>query len=66
MENKQQKELAAQRAAYPVFDGGVKDEVLQAWRQAHGRVVAVDIYDDMAGEHHIGYFHRPSMDTMSS
>ena len=49
MENKQQKELAAQRAAYPVFDGGVKDEVLQAWRQAHGRVVAVDIYDDMAG-----------------
>ena len=53
MENKQQKELAAQRAAYPVFDGGVKDEVLQAWRQAHGRVVAVDIYADMAGEHPI-------------
>lgn len=69
MENKQQQEqneLAAKRTAYPVIDGGVKKEVLQAWRQAHGRVVAVDIYDDMAGEHHIGYFRRPSMDTMSA
>ena len=47
MENKQQqeqKELAAVRAGYPVFDGGVTDEVRQSWKQAHGRVVAVDIY----------------------
>lgn len=69
MENKQQqeqKELATVRAGYPVFDGGVTDEVRQSWKQAHGRVVAVDIYDDMAGERHIGYFRRPSMDTMSA
>ena len=69
MENKQQqeqKESAAVRAGYPVFDGGVTDEVKQSWKQAHGRVV-VDIYGhDAAGEHHIGYFRRPSMDTMSA
>lgn len=66
MDNKQLKELSVQRAAYPIIDGDVKEEILQAWRQAHGRVVAVDIYDDMAREHHIGYFRRPSMDTMSA
>lgn len=77
MENKQEqeqeqeqeqnaKELAAKRAEYPVFDGGVTDEVRQSWKQANGRVIAVDVFDDMAGEHHIAYFRRPTMDVMSA
>lgn len=60
------KELAAKRAKYPVFDGGVTDEVRQSWKQANGRVIAVDVFDDMAGEHHIAYFRRPTMDVMSA
>ena len=69
MENKQEqkaKELAAKRAKYPVLDGGVTDEMRQSWKQANGRVIAVDVFDDMAKEHHVGYFRRPSMDVMSA
>lgn len=60
------KELAAKRGKYPVFDGGVTDEVRQSWKQANGRVIAVDVFDDMVGEHHIAYFRRPTMDVMSA
>lgn len=59
-------ELAAKRAKYPVIDGAVTDEVRQGWKQAHGRVLAVDLYDDLAHEHHIAYFHRPTMEIMSA
>ena len=55
MENKQEqeqeqkaKELAAKRAKYPVLDGGVTDEMRQSWKQANGRVIAVDVFDDMS------------------
>lgn len=60
------KELAAKRTKYPVLDGGVTDEMRQSWKQANGRVVAVDLYDDMAEEHHIAYFRRPTIETMSA
>ena len=71
MENKQEqeqkaKELAAKRAKYPVLDGGVTDEMRQSWKQANGRVVTVDVFDDMAEEHHVAYFRRPTMDVMSA
>ena len=69
MENKQEqkaKELAAKRAKYPVLDGGVTDEMRQSWKQANGRVIAVDVFDDMAKEHHVAYFRRPTMDVMSA
>lgn len=69
MENKQEqkaKELAAKRAKYPVLDGGVTDEMRQSWKQANGRVIAVDVFDDMAEEHHVAYFRRPTMDVMSA
>lgn len=68
MENKQQQEqneLAAKRTAYPVIDGGVTEQIRQSWKQ-NGCVVAVDIYDDMSEEHHIAYFRRPSMETLSA
>lgn len=60
------KELAAKRADYPVIDGGVTEEVRQSWKQAHGRIIAVDVFDDMAKEHHVVYFRRPTMDVMSA
>lgn len=60
------KELAAKRVVYPVIDGGVTDEVRQSWKQAHGRIIAVDVFDDMAEEHHVVYFRRPTMDVMSA
>lgn len=60
------KELAAKRADYPVIDGGVTDEIRQSWKQANGRVIAVDVFDDMAEEHHMAYFRRPTIETMSA
>lgn len=59
-------DLSAKRASYAVLDGGVTDEVRQSWKQANGRVIAVDVYDDMAEEHHIAYFRRPTMEVMSA
>lgn len=60
------KELATKRADYPVIDGGVTDEIRQSWKQANGRVIAVDVFDDMAEEHHMAYFRRPTIETMSA
>ncbi len=46
------------------FDGGVTEEQIKAWKGKHGKVVRIDVVDD--GELHVGYFHRPRLETMSA
>lgn len=47
-----------------VFNGGVSDEQIAAWKKEHRKVHAVEVEDD--GELFVGYFHRPSMETLSA
>lgn len=47
-----------------VFNGGVTEEQVKAWKTEHRKVHAIEVEDD--GELFVGYFHRPSMDTLSA
>lgn len=46
------------------YDGGVTEEQIKAWKGKHGKVVRIDVVDD--GDLHVGYFHRPRLETMSA
>ncbi len=46
------------------YDGGVGEELINKWKTQHTKVIRIDVEDD--GDLHIGYFKRPSMDTMSA
>lgn len=46
------------------FDGGVNEEQIKQWKARHGKIVRVDVAD--GEELHIGYFHRPKLETMSA
>lgn len=46
------------------FDGGVTEEQINQWKGRHGKVVRIDVVD--AGDLHVGYFHRPRLETMSA
>ena len=47
-----------------IIDGGVTPEQVQTWKQRHGKVVSIEIND--GDDSHIGYFHRPNLETMSA
>lgn len=47
-----------------VFNGGVGEEQIAAWKKEHRKVHAIEVED--GDELYIGYFHRPSMETMSA
>lgn len=46
------------------YDGGVKENDIQQWKSRYGKVIRIDVVD--GDELHIGYFHRPKLDTMSA
>lgn len=46
------------------FDGGISPEQIMQWKGKHGKVVRIDVVDD--GDLHVGYFHRPRLETMSA
>ena len=46
------------------FDGGITEEQIKAWKSKYGRVIRIDVVD--AGDLHVGYFHRPRLETMSA
>lgn len=46
------------------YDGGVKEEDIKQWKSRHGKVIRIDVVD--GDELHIGYFHRPRLETMSA
>ncbi len=47
-----------------ICNGGVTEEQINSWKKEHRKVFSIEIEDD--GELFIGYFHRPSMETMSA
>lgn len=47
-----------------VFNGGVSEEQIASWKKEHRKVHAIEVED--GDELYIGYFHRPSMETMSA
>lgn len=50
------------KPAGQTFDGGVSEEQITQWKQRYGKVVRIDVVD---GEDlHVGYFKRPSLDTL--
>ena len=46
------------------FDGGVTEEQTNKWKGQYGKVIRIDVVDD--GDLHVGYFHRPRLETMSA
>lgn len=46
------------------FDGGVTEEQINKWKGQYGKVIRIDVVDD--GDLHVGYFHRPRLETMSA
>lgn len=48
------------------INGGVTAEQIQAWKNQYGRIAEVRVEDKDVGEVHIGYFHRPDMETMQA
>lgn len=46
------------------YDGGVSEEQIETWKKRHGKVVRIDVVD--GDDTHIGYFKRPSMETMQA
>ena len=46
------------------YDGGVTEEQIAQWKARYGKIARVDVAD--GEELHIGYFHRPKLETMSA
>ena len=46
------------------YDGGVTEKNIEEWKRKHRKVFRIDVVDD--GDLHVGYFHRPSMETLAA
>lgn len=46
------------------YDGGVSPDQILQWKQKFGKVVRIDIVD--GEDTHVGYFHRPSFETVKT
>lgn len=46
------------------YDGGITNENINKWKAQHRKVTRIDVEDD--GDLHVGYFKRPSMETMAA
>ena len=47
-----------------ICNGGVSDEQVKVWKGEHRKVHMIEVEDD--GDLFVGYFRRPSMETMSA
>lgn len=47
-----------------VYDGGVTAEQVKIWKGQHRKVTRIEVED--GDEKHVGYFKRPSMETMAA
>lgn len=46
------------------YDGGVTEEQINKWKAVHRKVYRIDVTD--GADLHVGYFHRPSLQTMKA
>lgn len=54
----------AAQAIKTTFDGNVTEEQISNWKKKHRKVIRIDVAD--GEELHVGYFHRPNLDTLSA
>ena len=54
----------AAKAEKRTYDGGVTNETVNNWKAQHRKVTRIDVEDE--GDLHVGYFKRPSMETMAA
>lgn len=60
MEN--ENETGKDRAA--TFDGGIGEDQIARWKKQYGKVIRIDVRD--GDDLHVGYFKRPTLETMSA
>lgn len=46
------------------YGGEITEAQIEGWKQKHGKVARVDVVD--GEDTHIGYFHRPSFETIKA
>ena len=63
MDKKNEKPAKAQEYGH-TYDGGVTEAQIEQWKRQHRKVMRIDVVD--GDELHIGYFHRPSIETMAA
>lgn len=59
-----EKNNEATQAIKTTFDGNVTEEQISKWKKSHRKVIRIDVAD--GEELHVGYFHRPSLETMGA
>lgn len=47
-----------------IFDGGVTEGQVKAWKAKYGKIARIEVVDD--GDVHVGFFHRPRIETMAA
>lgn len=47
-----------------LHNGGVSQEQIEKWKHQHRRVSVIEVVD--GDEKHVGYFHRPTLETMAA
>ena len=60
----QNKEAEEAKKIKQTFDGNITEEQIEKWKKSHRRVIRIDVVD--GEELHVGYFHRPSLETMGA
>ena len=63
MDKENKKPIEAQEYGH-TYDGGVTEKQIEQWKRQHRKVMRIDVAD--GDELHIGYFHRPSLETMAA
>ena len=60
-----EKETEATAKTYAhTYDGGVTEDQINQWKRKHRKVIRIEVPD--GDDLHVGYFHRPSIDTMAA
>ena len=60
----QNKEAEEAKKIKQTFDGNITEEQIEKWKKSHRRVIRIDVVD--GEELHVGYVHRPSLETMGA
>jgi len=46
------------------YDGGVTEKNIEEWKRKHRKVIRIDVV--AGGDLYVGYFQRPSLETMAA
>lgn len=57
--------MEKEKKDFAVRNGGVSEEMINAWKAKHRKVFAVEVVDDDTKEVFVGYFAHPDKETLS-